>query len=242
MLIERPKLMATRVAEQLRRRIRASEYPAGSRLPSEADLSRELGVSRATLRTALARLATEGLIIRRHGDGTFVNEHLQSVNGTLGGMLNFWQLIEANGQAPSIETVSVGYRPVTPSEADALQIPEAAEALTLVRLFRADGAPFILATNVIPRALIRPDAGPLQGDLPLEQLMQRYCGRTLAYAVYEVRATTLDELAASILARDPGAPLLLLATTFYDSDNRAVVTGSSYYDDAVMSLSFVQSW
>ena len=242
MLLDRPKLIATKVVEILRERIRTHTYPPGMRLPSEADLSRELGVSRATLRTALAKLAAEGLILRKHGDGTFVNEHVGEVTGTLGGMLNYWQLIESNGLVPSIETVSLSYRPVTANEASALQIAERAEALAVTRLFRADGTPFILATNVIARSHLLSDANPLSADIPLDQFVRRCCGRTLAYAVYDIRATTLDELAAGLLARDPGEPLLQLTTTFYDVENLPLVHGQSYYDDALLSLSFVQSW
>ena len=45
----------------------------GSRLPSEFELSKQLGVSRATLREALMILDEENIITRKHGIGTFVN-------------------------------------------------------------------------------------------------------------------------------------------------------------------------
>ena len=76
MLIERPKSITTQVSDLLAERIRSQEYAPGSRLPSESDLALQLGVSRATVRSALARLATQGLVLRKQGNGTYVNAHL----------------------------------------------------------------------------------------------------------------------------------------------------------------------
>src|SRR5579859_1091595 len=60
------------VADRLRRAVAAGAYPVGSQLPPEPALSAALGVSRTTLRDALARLEREGLIRRRQRLGTTV--------------------------------------------------------------------------------------------------------------------------------------------------------------------------
>jgi DNA-binding LacI/PurR family transcriptional regulator len=68
-----PKPVHSRLAEQLESRIRQGEYQPGQRLPSEHRLARELGVSRGTLRQALAPLRERGLIEGTPGRGTFVS-------------------------------------------------------------------------------------------------------------------------------------------------------------------------
>ncbi len=60
------------VADRLRGEILAGRLAAGSRLPSERELSLALGVNRLTLRAALARLEAMGLVVTRHGSGTEV--------------------------------------------------------------------------------------------------------------------------------------------------------------------------
>ena len=60
------------VADRLRNEILAGRLAAGSRLPSERELSLALGVNRLTLRAALARLEAMGLVTTRHGSGTEV--------------------------------------------------------------------------------------------------------------------------------------------------------------------------
>jgi DNA-binding GntR family transcriptional regulator len=60
------------VAHALRAEIGAGEYPVGIKLPTEFDLCRRFGVSRSTIRQALAELESAGLVRRRQGSGTTV--------------------------------------------------------------------------------------------------------------------------------------------------------------------------
>src|ERR1700750_920356 len=48
------------------------QYRIGDRIPPEVELVRSLGVSRATIRAAVGRLADRGLLVRRQGSGTFL--------------------------------------------------------------------------------------------------------------------------------------------------------------------------
>lgn len=64
------------VEEFLRRNILAGRWKAGEALPGENTILEELGVSRTTLRHALAALASEGMIVRRQGNGTYVADNI----------------------------------------------------------------------------------------------------------------------------------------------------------------------
>jgi DNA-binding GntR family transcriptional regulator len=61
-----------KIADELRTAIESGQLPAGSVLPSEAELVARHGVSRATVRRALDVLESDGLIISHHGRGRFV--------------------------------------------------------------------------------------------------------------------------------------------------------------------------
>ncbi len=234
--------VAEQVNQLLRQRIRARHYTPGQRLPAEGALARELGVSRATLRTALAKLAAEGLIIRRQGDGTFVNARLAEVNANLGGILDFTRLIAASGHQPAIQTLSVGPRPPTENEAGALNLASGESVVGLVRLFLADERPLVLATNAIPRHLFPVDLAWLDGRLPIQLFLKRFCGQEIEQARFDIESTLADAAIAELLACPVGVPLLQLHTTFYNSGHQPVATGVSYYDDRTIALRFVQSW
>ena len=68
------------VVDQIAELIHAGQLPAGSRLPSVRDLSKELLVSLITIRRAYSDLETAGLILRRQGQGTFVADDVRAAS------------------------------------------------------------------------------------------------------------------------------------------------------------------
>ncbi|MGQ9767650.1 MAG: GntR family transcriptional regulator, partial [Anaerolineae bacterium] len=66
-----PRPLYAQASAMLKELLHSGNYMPGARLPSEHALSEQLGISRPTLREALHQLEEEGLIVRRHGVGTF---------------------------------------------------------------------------------------------------------------------------------------------------------------------------
>lgn len=64
--------LSTRIAAHLLAQIEADGLAAGTRLPTEAAMAREFGVSRAVIREAIAQLRNEGLVETRQGAGAFI--------------------------------------------------------------------------------------------------------------------------------------------------------------------------
>lgn len=108
--------VADQVEEILREHIRNSTYPPGSHMPSESDLSGDFAVSRTTVRTVLAKLAVNGLIIRKQGDGTYVNARVREVSAHSGNLWDLVRLIESNGYKPSIQPLSITQKSATEKE------------------------------------------------------------------------------------------------------------------------------
>jgi DNA-binding GntR family transcriptional regulator len=242
MNVIRSKTIFEQVNEILRERIRQGEYSAGSRLPSESELSEEFNVSRATIRTVLARLAAEGLILRKQGDGTYVNESLQDVNAHLGGLTDFVRLIESSGHIPSIRALSSERRTATPKESHILGLEEQQEVISLLRLLYAGDIPVILANNVFAVALFLDPDQEINLELPIQDVMRRYCRQEIAYAVVDIRAAVAGGHVAAHLRRPPDSPLLKIESILYNNSNRPLVYGLSYFDDAALKLRLVQSW
>ena len=76
-----PKRLYRQIAEQLRVLIGKGEFPAGSRLPAERDLARQLGVSRPSVREALIAMEVEGWVEIRTGSGVYVLDRSTRTHG-----------------------------------------------------------------------------------------------------------------------------------------------------------------
>lgn len=74
------------IADRLRLRLNSSDFNIGSPLPGEKKLAEEFGVARMTIRKAIELLISWGLVVRRHGSGTFVarkDVHHETTNLTV---------------------------------------------------------------------------------------------------------------------------------------------------------------
>lgn len=119
----RPK-RAARLADALRAAIRGGEIPVGGKLPSEAALTAEHGVSRTVVREAMAALRAEGLVASRQGAGVFVIWDGARVEPSFGnvdrakissiiGMLELRAAVE-------VEAAALAARRRTPEQAEAI--------------------------------------------------------------------------------------------------------------------------
>src|SRR6476620_9200253 len=89
------KTLTDAVQQELRSAITNGTYRPGSQLPTEAELCEMLGVSRTVVREALRGLEDDGLVVRRHGVGTFVRNHpiIKNLNFNFG----ITEMIESAG-------------------------------------------------------------------------------------------------------------------------------------------------
>jgi len=242
MRIIQSKSVANQVDEILLERIRDGTYPAGSRMPSESDLSEELGVSRATVRTVLAKLAVNGLIIRKQGDGTYVNARVREVSAHSGNLWDLVELIASNGFKPSIQSLAIEKRPATEKEAIVLALEPGDDLLFMRRLFLADGKPVILANNVTPFYLLREPMQRIDGTLHIRDILQLYCRQKIGFAITDIRSAVIEQETYDLLGGQKDRTILELQVAFYAKDNLPLALGVNYFDDSILKLSLVQAW
>ena len=147
--------------DQLRLRITEGAWAVGQRLPTEPELSAELGISRNTVREAMRVLAFSGLIEIRQGDGSY----LRSMTDPLGAMraLSHCSLEQAQETRQILEVEAVGLAAVRRTEADLTALHEALKASAV--LYHGDLEAYISADLVFHKRLVDAAHNPALSEL-----------------------------------------------------------------------------
>lgn len=197
--------MYRKVAADLGREIGEGRYGSGGRLPAEGELAERYGVSRGTVRQAMALLRTEGLIASRRGTRRVVigSPRPQS----FGELLSFTRWARSTGEEPGARTVTVETRPADTAERDQLRLPAGAEIYEVRRLRTLSGRPVMVERTVYPSAV-----GELIAELPPDTVSHTVAleesGVLIADAQHTIDLCRADEEDARLLGCRPGDPLL----------------------------------
>ena len=133
----RKKTLSDSVKDSLRKLISEKAFNEAGKLPPEEELARQLAVSRITIRKALTDLEQEGLLLRIHGRGTFVNPAARQVKVNLSGMLEFGSVISGNGYRPECRLFSVDEERIPASVGEHLGTGKGGRGIRVEKLYLA---------------------------------------------------------------------------------------------------------
>jgi GntR family transcriptional regulator len=210
----------SQLEEMIRDEVESGRWAPGQAIPSERELSRIHDLNRMTVRRALDRLVSAGLLYRVDGKGTFVSEPKVSFKAlSLAGLRE--QALQM-GHSASSKLLSIEKVFSTEKIAGVLKIPSDAPAFLIERVAYADDVPLALNRSYIP-CHICPTL--LDDDLVNQSLY------AILRSKYEIRMNRAVETLESALATNreslllgvqPGDPMLLLRITVFDGEDRPI--------------------
>ncbi|MGI8676747.1 MAG: GntR family transcriptional regulator [Nocardioidaceae bacterium] len=219
-------------AEDIRRQlldeINRGQLRPGERLGAERDLARTMGVSRSTVRQALATLESAGVVRRvpGRGGGTFVRQ--QKVERDLSQVVGVPALLRQQGMTAGSRVVSTGLAAADEETATALGLPGGTYVIDVVRIRLADGTPISLEHVRLPAQMF-----PGLLDLPLGgslyELLEKHYRTVPGEALEHIEVRAADEDEASILGVDSGAALLSITRTTKNADGRTFEFSSDLF-------------
>ncbi|WP_062377272.1 GntR family transcriptional regulator [Demequina pelophila] len=215
-----------RLRLELQRRIVSGEWAPGDRVPSEASLREEFGVSRGPVRQALAALRTAGLISGGQGRQAVVLDG--AVPQPFDAFLSFTEWTRATGRTPGQRTVELARRPADAIAAGRLDCEPGDPVVQVLRVRTADGV-----VTMLERATFIWEAGRLllDQDLDSASIFDTLRGHGLHFvrARHEIDAIGADATDAAHLGVPVGSPLLRERRVSYTPDGRAVEAADDRY-------------
>ncbi len=210
-------------------KIQSGEWPTNTLIPSERELAEQFGITRMTIRHALADLVRDGILRRQMGKGTLVAE--PRITQRLSVLTGFSDDMRARGRRPSARLLASGVEPATPAVAEKLRVPLGTVTVRIERLRLADGeAMAIEACHLCFTGCSTLVTQDLSGSL--YALLPKAYGVTPARARQRLSAGVSDRRESELLGMRRGSPVLRLERVTYDQANRPFeYTQSTYRGD-----------
>lgn len=202
------------IADLLRSDIDSGVLATDSKLPAENELTQRFGVSRVTVRQALAQLLADGYVVSKQGKGTFVSR--QKFLHDLKPMRGFYDALIAQGVEP--KTKLLEFTPASASEVvrQAFGATDG-DCFQLKRLYLVDDEPIALVVSTLP-----PEASGLTWEQvnrnPIYVLLENVLNMPVTKAEVRIRARSAGASVGHLLGLSAKAPLLVMERESFGSD------------------------
>lgn len=200
----------------------------GGRLPSEPDLARQMGVSRATLREAMRTFEVQGMIRRRQGSGTFVVGQVPVIEAGLEVLESLETMAVRRGLEVSVSELRIESLEADTETAEELGVPTGTPLTRVRRVMREESRPVAYLADTLPAVALKPEqlGTDFKGSV-LDYLLKRGDNLTVSKAAITAVAAPADVARALQIQR--GDVLLQFLSKLYRSDGSVLDYSSSYF-------------
>ncbi|EOL8989111.1 GntR family transcriptional regulator [Cronobacter dublinensis] len=203
------------IADRLRLRLNSSDFSVGSPLPGEIALAREFGVARMTIRKAIDLLVAWGLVIRRHGSGTYVAR--KDVHHETTSLTGLVEVLRQQGKEVQSKVLLFEVMPAPPAIASQLRIQINERIYFSRRVRYVEGKPLMLEDSYMPVKLFRTlSLAHLEGSK--FDYIEKECGITISGNYESLTPVLADKQMAALMNLQEQTPLLRITSLSY-SDN-----------------------
>jgi GntR family transcriptional regulator len=222
------KPLYAQISDALIDYIKKKSLKPGDPFPSETDIIEKYGVSRTTVRIAFQRLATEGLITKVQGKGTFIAK--PKISGFIQGVRPLEESLGDQGIGITTIPLEVGLR-LNPTQVylKELALPPDSKVFRVFRLKKTGESPLAIENRYLPLDVADKFSSPDLNEKPLVELLNSRSETEINRVVYRTRSEILLERHTEILEVPPGTPALIQGATYYNLQERPVLTGSMIF-------------
>jgi len=205
--------------------VHAGAVRPGDALPSERDLAVKADVSRVTVRKAVQHLVRDGVLVQRHGSGTFVAPQPARVEQSLSQLTSFTEDMARRGMSVRAVWLDRGLYAPSPEETVTLGLSAGDHVARIARLRLAGDTPLAIERAALSAAVL-PDPQAIESSL-YAHLERR--GNRPVRAIQRIRAAALGEGDARLLDVPVGAASLNIERISYLASGRVIEFTRSIY-------------
>jgi len=213
-LYQQIKLLITRSLQE-------GEWKPGEAIPAETDLAARYRVSQGTVRKAIDELATENIVVRRQGKGTFVATHSEEQI-----QYRFLRLAPDDAKPRGMARHFIDCKRMRPPApiARALDLKGTEGAILVRRTLLQDDIPVVLDEIWLPAGLFKGLTADRLRDYvgPMYEMFETEFGVHMIRAEEKIRAVAADAPTAEVLAVAEGTPLLSVERLSYTYGDKPV--------------------
>ncbi len=196
-------------------KIKSGEYQAGSLIPSERELSENLGISRMTARQAINQLASENYLVREKGKGTFVNK----IKFEQRNIMSFSETVKRLGMVPVTRVLEFSEEKECFDVKQALDLEPEQKIFRVKRLRLADDTPIAVEEVFIPEKLC-PDINKLNLTKSLYDLLKTTYSIDISHVDNNIEAIKADKENRRLLMLESGVPVLKISGISYTKEGK----------------------
>lgn len=213
----------------LRERVTAHEWLGGTRIPAEIELCEAYGVSRITVRQAVALLVRDGLLVRQRGKGTFVRE--PNLIAAPRSVSSFSTEITDLGMRPGSRILDADRVPASAEDAEAMGLQPGTPLYRIRRLRTADDRPIGIQLTQVLASRCEGLLDVLHDEMSLYTVLRDYFGIVATGATEVFRATAVGRGDSSLLECRIGQPGFHVVRTTFDNSGVFERTSSTLHGD-----------
>lgn len=212
--------------EMMKKKIVSGEWPPGSAIPSERELSDRYEISRMTVRQAVTELVREGDLIRHRGKGTFVAE--EKIERALNQVTGFTEEMLRRGYTPKTVVKEFAIREADKGTAKALDLREGGLIYEVKRLRLADEVSMAFETSYLPVERI-PGLTKERLTSSLFEYVEKELKMEIGYGRRMLEASIARRGESRLLGIPEGAPILFIRGVTYFADGKPMEIVESLY-------------
>ncbi len=226
--------------DKLREMIQMEEYRKGKLLPNEVELSKQMKISRNTLRQAINKLVFEGLLVRKKGYGTVVAP--QNVMSNARNWMSFSQEMRSQGMTVQNFELHLSCKMAPEEVVSFFDVKQDQYLLCLERLRGKPGLPFVYFISYFNPKIPMTIEDDLT-SLPLYEILAKKYGIIVKVSREMVYARAADAEMAAKLGIAPGDPVLVRKRFVLDAGGMPVEYNIGFYraDSFTYSIEFTNN-